>query len=480
MKPLFVKVLFFDPTTEAPEDWAGYPVFDGIEVEIARIDTDEPLEGSDILTLTPDSDRKIFLATSRRYEVTAEHFLRVRFQKCNFSKVTKSLHLPSEVTSELIPIYNPARLPLWDSGWDDGYSTNEFFGDEGVKVESTADAPVLLKIPLRRIYVIGHRGAPYHFPENTIASFRKGLELGASGLEFDLCLTKDSRIVVFHDAEPDSTRILFEDFPYELVSPEFDGDIALIKEWKDGDYRIARKRRMWSGSSFDILKLTAEQVRSWYHYHHVHGVEYPVPSLEEFLTFVASETDKIRFLFFDVKNPRWDEGRNRKRYVTYGSILGRELRKYPNLPERLVVANKSARVLECLKEGLREAGEDRCEFAYDAAGSLGAMFGFKENPLRMANDLGNTVVSIGTRFRSGDLDEIIEATRDRDYNRESKLSTVIHWTINDPAHMYHSLVAGVNAILTDKPDVMRAVLERMGVYVGPDPNVQPSGAVQNA
>jgi len=148
----------------------------------------------------------------------------------------------------------------------------------------------------------------------------------------------------------------------------------------------------------------------------------------------------------------------------YGATLGASLRRYPVLPERLVIANASKSVLESLKEGLRQSGEERCEFAFDAAGSFAAMFGIKKNPLAVARDMGNTIVSIGTRFRSGDLEEIIEATRDRDYNRQSMLTTVLHWTINDPAQMYHSIVAGVNGVVTDKPDVMRSVLTRLGVY----------------
>jgi hypothetical protein len=143
----------------------------------------------------------------------------------------------------------------------------------------------------------------------------------------------------------------------------------------------------------------------------------PIPDLG-FLTFVSGEVHRLKLLFFDMKNPYWDED-DRKRYEVYGATLGALLRRYPTLPERLVVANSSRKILESLKQGLRHAGEDRCEFAYDAAGSFGAMFGFKKNPLKVAQEMGNTVVSIGTRFRSGDMEEIIEATRDRDYERRA-------------------------------------------------------------
>lgn len=44
-----------------------------------------------------------------------------------------------------------------------------------------------------------HRGAPAYAPENTLSSFRKALELGANGIELDLRITKDKKIVIFHD-----------------------------------------------------------------------------------------------------------------------------------------------------------------------------------------------------------------------------------------------------------------------------------------
>ncbi|MBI3586576.1 MAG: hypothetical protein HY088_05560 [Ignavibacteriales bacterium] len=50
-------------------------------------------------------------------------------------------------------------------------------------IPSSKDEPIVLEIPLRELFIIGHRGAPHHFPENTIASFKKALDLGANGLE---------------------------------------------------------------------------------------------------------------------------------------------------------------------------------------------------------------------------------------------------------------------------------------------------------
>ena len=48
--------------------------------------------------------------------------------------------------------------------------------------------------------IIGHRGAPSIKHENTIASFQAALNHNVDGLEFDIRLSKDKQIIIFHDA----------------------------------------------------------------------------------------------------------------------------------------------------------------------------------------------------------------------------------------------------------------------------------------
>ena len=48
--------------------------------------------------------------------------------------------------------------------------------------------------------IIAHRGASALAPENTLAAFKKALDVGADGVEFDVRLSKDGVPVVIHDA----------------------------------------------------------------------------------------------------------------------------------------------------------------------------------------------------------------------------------------------------------------------------------------
>jgi glycerophosphoryl diester phosphodiesterase len=49
------------------------------------------------------------------------------------------------------------------------------------------------------VQIIGHRGAPLEAPENTLASFRRALDLGVAAVELDVQLTRDGRLAVIHD-----------------------------------------------------------------------------------------------------------------------------------------------------------------------------------------------------------------------------------------------------------------------------------------
>ena len=59
-----------------------------------------------------------------------------------------------------------------------------------------------------RPLVFAHRGGSALAPENTIAAFDNGLALGADGLELDVQLSRDARVVVHHDATLDRTTTL--------------------------------------------------------------------------------------------------------------------------------------------------------------------------------------------------------------------------------------------------------------------------------
>ena len=505
MKPIFLKVHLFDLKTKKE-----YPVSDGIQVDVVNVKTatpDRPAEDMDSKSLKWDQEAQLFQVDAPDYALTRTHTIRVTFLKPHFSIPLTKLLSRDEVGSESWPVFYPPRVPYLDTKWQRLYRTAKHFGSK--------EKPMILKVPILPIYNIGHRGAPYHHPENTLAGFKKALELGANGLELDLCLTKDEKIIVFHDPKPVNlispiNRINVENLPYAFISPKFvpqnDGLYPVLAKYINGRYtEIPCKEPLRSLDEYDIEHLSLDQVRNIYRYRHTpDNIEYPIPTFEEFLAFAREECkqnpNRLQFLYFDIKDPGWSEKKEPERFVAFGTRIGNILSKYPELPEVLVIGYTDPKGLEPLKRGIEQSGEKRCQFAYDAPGSLAALVealphnfmklllesilgksistifagflgkilrkilswvaGRNYNPLKVATKMSLSVVSIGCLGRPGNLEEVKEAVQDRDHNPESPLRTVVHYTLNDPAQIAQSLGLGVNAIVTDKPDEFGKALER--------------------
>jgi glycerophosphoryl diester phosphodiesterase len=91
-----------------------------------------------------------------------------------------------------------------------------------------------------------------HSPENTMASFQRGLDMGADWIELDVHLTRDGALAVIHD---------------ELVDRTTDGH-GLVK-----DHTLAELKRLdagkWFGAEFAGQRIpTLDEVLDWAHTQH--------------------------------------------------------------------------------------------------------------------------------------------------------------------------------------------------------------------
>ncbi len=107
------------------------------------------------------------------------------------------------------------------------------------------------------MWVVAHRGASGHAPENTMAAFRRAVELGAMFIETDLQLSRDARFVAIHDDTLERTT----------------NGQGQVHEWT-----LAELRELDAGSWFGG-EFIGERL----------------PTLEEILQF-ARETDVIFYL----------------------------------------------------------------------------------------------------------------------------------------------------------------------------------------
>lgn len=111
---------------------------------------------------------------------------------------------------------------------------------------------------------IAHRGFKSKYPENTMLAFKKAIELGSDGIEFDVHMAKDGVPVIIHDERVDRTT----------------GEIGRVKD-------------------FTSSKLSKMNAASLYTYIDFEGI----PTLEEYLSFVK---DKEIITNIELKNSIYD------------------------------------------------------------------------------------------------------------------------------------------------------------------------------
>ncbi|MEN8162153.1 MAG: glycerophosphodiester phosphodiesterase family protein [Myxococcota bacterium] len=158
---------------------------------------------------------------------------------------------------------------------------------------STHVARAPLPVPL----VIGHRGAPGHLPEHTLASYRLAIELGADCIEPDLVATRDGALVARHE-------------------PNLEGstDVAARPEFADR-YRAAHPvdgvpQAGWFASDFTLAELRTLRARQAFPEHRFTGADgrLGVPTLEEVIELArtaSAEVGRTICLYPELKHPSY-------------------------------------------------------------------------------------------------------------------------------------------------------------------------------
>lgn len=95
-----------------------------------------------------------------------------------------------------------------------------------------------------------HRGAAGYYPENTMLAFAKALELGATGIETDVQMTRDGELVLNHD----------ETLQRTAGTPEWVKDLTLteIKQREAGSWF----REEFAGERIPTLEELLDLVRN--------------------------------------------------------------------------------------------------------------------------------------------------------------------------------------------------------------------------
>ena len=131
------------------------------------------------------------------------------------------------------------------------------------------DAPSLLRVPL----IIGHRGDPSNYAENTIESAKGAYEEGADAIENDIQLSSDGEIFIRHDESLTGLLGRENEYGRDLTLEQLqDASLLWEGEWGIRQFNEVNAEDPAYGKKFDG-KLFGEEDR----------YEYKIPTLREYL-----------------------------------------------------------------------------------------------------------------------------------------------------------------------------------------------------
>ncbi|MEA2173054.1 MAG: glycerophosphoryl diester phosphodiesterase [Blastocatellia bacterium] len=251
------------------------------------------------------------------------------------------------------------------------------------------------------LLIIGHRGASAHAPENTLVAFALAFEAGADGIEFDVRLARDQVPVVIHDANLRRTALK-------------EGSIAAL-------------------SSTELCKT---DVGSWFNLRHPSRARAGftgtnIPTLSQVFEMYGGRAT----LYVELK---CEAGEINALASEVAALINSH-----SLTEHVVVKSFT---LDAIREIKR----------LDARIRTAALFERKlTRPAPSARRIIEDALACGADQLS--LQRTLASRRMLDEAMRRGLKTVV-WTVDDPAWIERARRAGVHALITNDPAMMRDAL----------------------
>ncbi len=297
----------------------------------------------------------------------------------------------------------------------------------------------------------GHRGARGLRPENTLAGFAFALALGVRTLELDCGVTRDGVVVVSHDRalNPDHTRDASGRF-LETAG-------ALIRELTYAELRQYDVGRIRPGS--DYAAQFSEQLP-------VDGER--MPRLAYVFELVRDSANRdVRFNIETKIDPTQPD--QTATPEVFAEALVKVIRA-ARMESRTTVQSFDWRTLVLVRKlapeiaivALTDQQPDEDTMEVGKPGASAWLGGFDVDDY--GGSVPRTVKAIGARIWSPhalDLNPGVIA------EAHALGLAVIPWTVNDPRDMECALALGVDGLITDRPDLLRSVLQAKGIAVPP-------------
>jgi glycerophosphoryl diester phosphodiesterase len=302
----------------------------------------------------------------------------------------------------------------------------------------------------------GHRGARGLAPENTLEAFSTAIAIGVSTLELDLGMTRDDFLVVSHDSflNPDHTR-----------GP--DGKFLPAQGPAIRSLILAELKRYDVGR----LKPGTSYAASFPQQRGMDGIR--IPALTEVFDLVrGAGASHIRFNIETKLTPT--SAADTPDPDTFAAALAQVVRE-ADLNERVSIQSFDWRTLVAMRRiapdiqrvclTIDGGTEDTLRRGEPGASPWTAGFDIDE----LGGSVPRLVAAAGCSVWSPLFHNL---TRDSLAQSKSLGLAVVPWTVNDRSQMQHLIALGVDGIITDYPDRLRAVMAERAMALPPSVSVR--------
>lgn len=301
-----------------------------------------------------------------------------------------------------------------------------------------------------------HRGGRDVRPENTLYSYAYAIELGATSIECDMQLTKDGQIVMSHNPILNSDITRDENGNY-IENNKYDIRLMTVDELKKFDVGVMDPN---CGEYYDLHGKTQ------------FTYDAKIPTLEELMQLIQSYGDKNIVLNIETKSypdPASAGYKNNADPKKFVEVFNNIVKKY-NMEDRVVLQSFDWQTLIEMKKlnpniSTSALWQEQPSWGRDSESLrryekkkspwLGGLDikDYQGNPVKAAHAIGADIISpYYTEISNQDVDEA-----------HSLGMKVVPWTVNNEKDMNMLLDMGVDGIISDKPWLLKQVLEKRNI-----------------
>lgn len=301
-----------------------------------------------------------------------------------------------------------------------------------------------------------HRGGRDVRPENTLYSYAYAIELGATSIECDMQLTKDGQIVMSHNPILNSDITRDENGNY-IENNKYDIRLMTVDELKKFDVGVMDPS---CGEYYDLHGKTQ------------FTYDAKIPTLEELMQLIQSYGDKNIVLNIETKSypdPASAGYKNNADPKKFVEVFNNIVKKY-DMEDRVVLQSFDWQTLIEMKKlnpniSTSALWQEQPSWGRDSESLrryekkkspwLGGLDikDYQGNPVKAAHAIGADIISpYYTEISKQDVDEA-----------HSLGMKVVPWTVNNEKDMNMLLDMGVDGIISDKPWLLKQVLEKRNI-----------------